>query len=81
LDWAKLTEENHSLAAFWRITDQNHILVVHNLSNKPQKALIQLLDNVSQLKPILHEYAEFNIQENILNLSLNPHQFFWFKGQ
>ncbi|MEJ2758849.1 MAG: maltose alpha-D-glucosyltransferase, partial [Anaerolineales bacterium] len=66
LDWAKLTEENHSLAAFWRITDQNHILVVHNLSNKPQKALIQLLDNVSQLKPILHEHADFNIQENIL---------------
>lgn len=80
LDWAEMTNDCPSIAAFWRVDSQEKILAIHNLSGKTQEVNIRTHAESQQFHSIFPRSAHFQAQRSILNLSLSPHQFYWLKS-
>lgn len=78
--WAGLTEDNLAIAAYWRRLQDDQVLAVHNLSERPQLAAIQMPHTSAKTGIDLLSDEEFNtIKDNVLTLNLSPYQYFWIK--
>jgi maltose alpha-D-glucosyltransferase/alpha-amylase len=78
-EWAKFSEENHSIAAYWRRSHQENILAVHNLSERDQNVKIRIPENIGNILHDAFSGERYSVQSShFLHLSLKPYQYFWF---
>jgi maltose alpha-D-glucosyltransferase/alpha-amylase len=67
---------NNAVMAFYRTTESERILAVHNLSHSPQYAQIVLADPQSDLAD-LHSDQVISSAEARIDLTLAPYQYLW----
>lgn len=79
LEWAQLTEDNLSIAAYWRQSAKESILAVHNLSDQSQVVNLKIPAHISGPPLEVFTNSTFPLtQDNLLKLSLSPYQYQWF---
>lgn len=80
LEWAALEDDDPSIAAYWRETAQEKLLIIHNLSAHEKKVVVNILADVRQVATIFPAGPDFQIQGNALQINLRPHQFYWLQS-
>jgi maltose alpha-D-glucosyltransferase/alpha-amylase len=80
--WAELSDENDSLAAYWRYTQQSGVLAIHNLSGHPQVAKIRVPKHFSKSANLLNSKTRHVPPNRKLSIRLEPYNFTWllFEG-
>jgi maltose alpha-D-glucosyltransferase/alpha-amylase len=66
----------NAVLAFYRFFADERILLVHNLSYRPQPIMLHLADTHTSWTDLLTD-QEFPLVHQLLNLELEPHQYLW----
>jgi maltose alpha-D-glucosyltransferase / alpha-amylase len=73
--WAKV--ENPAVAAYWRVYQDECLLIIHNLSGEPQAVEVGIPGSgVTPLRSLLTGKA-YLAQKERLSLTLEPYQYIW----
>jgi maltose alpha-D-glucosyltransferase/alpha-amylase len=74
----RMIESNRRVAAYWRTSDEQRILVLNNLTAGNQDFAFQLPDGgIYQLSNLLDPVENWVIQDGIISGELTPYQYRW----
>jgi maltose alpha-D-glucosyltransferase/alpha-amylase len=72
------TENREAIAAYWRVSEAEKLLIIQNLTPLNQRVKIHLPSNSNQyLQNLLSGDAAFRSDQGYYSISLNPYDFLW----
>lgn len=79
--WADSAQsvENAPLAAYWRVHEGEHYLILNNLSAYYQQVQVTLPSEAAVIQELLGKGADFSIQGNLLKGKLEAYGYRWVK--